>query len=38
LSETGKNAEKISALRAQIKSGEYIVSSLDIAAAIISGS
>jgi len=35
---SAKNAERLNALKAQIKSGEYITSSLDIAAAIISGS
>ena len=32
-----KNAEKINALKAQIKSGEYITSSIEIAGAIIGG-
>jgi anti-sigma28 factor (negative regulator of flagellin synthesis) len=38
LSDAGiKNAERLNALKAQIKSGEYITSSIDIAAAIIGG-
>ena len=32
-----KNAERLNALKAQIKSGEYITSSIDIAIAIIGG-